>query len=181
MSKFDIKKDGQKEIAVEVLVKAYQIYERGKKTKIQAVEEAVRPYRNKNILPVDDTMVDALTDIIEQKKIGELLKDKQRKSSRNVILNEVLKELGIKEPEPEKEEPAAEEQIPGQICMELQEAEPKKAEEPLDMTPLMRLIAGKAGEILKATEMIQAALEMLHNDITKMDDHLCQVLRRTDG
>ena len=174
MSKFDIKKDGQKEIAVEVLVKAYQIYERGKKTKIQAVEEAVRPYRNKNILPVDDTMVDALTDIIEQKKIGELLKDKQRKSSRNVILNEVLKELGIKEPEPEKEEPAAEEQIPGQICMELQKAEPKKAEEPLDVAPLMRLIAGKADELRKA-------LEQLHEDIAKMDDHLCQVLRRLDG
>ena len=169
MSKFDIKKDGQKEVAVEVLVKAYQIFERGKKTKIQAVEEAVRPYRNKNILPVDDTMVDALTDIIEQKKIGELLKDKQRKSSRNVILNEVLKE-----PEQEKEEPAAEEQIPGQICMELQEAEPKKAEEPLDVAPLMRLIAGKSGNILEM-------LEQLHQDITKMDDHLCQVLRRTVG
>lgn len=173
MSKFDIKKDGQKEIAVEVLVKAYQIFERGKKTKIQAVEEAVRPYRNKNILPVDDTMVDALTDIIKQKKIGELLKDKQRKSSRNVILNEVLKVLGIQEPEPEKEQ-EAEEQIPGQICMNLPEAEPKKAEEQLDVAPLMRLIAGKSGELLKA-------MEQLHEDITKMDDHLCQVMRRIDG
>ena len=172
MSKFDIKKDGQKEIAVEVLVKAYQIFERGKNTKIQAVEEAVRPYRNKNILPVDDTMVDALTDIIKQKKIGKLLKDKQRKSSRNVILNEVLKVLGIKEQEPEEEAPE-EEQIPGQVCMELPEVEEKKAEEPPDFTQLMRLIAGKAGEIRKA-------MEQLHNDLTRIDDHICQVLRRSD-
>ena len=159
---------------VKVLVKAYRFYEDGYKQKIECVERAMRPYRMKYRLPGDEAMRDALTDVIRQMGEGKLMEGSgDRAMARTWVINEALKALGIKEPEPEKE-PEAEEQIPGQMMMELPEAEPKKAEEPLDVAPIMRLIAGKAGELLKA-------IEMLHNDLTRIDDHMCQVLRRLDG
>ena len=159
---------------VQVLVKAYRYFEGGCKQKIECVERAMRPYRMKYRLPGDEAMRDALTDVIRQMGEGKLMEGSgDRAMARTWVINETLKVLGIKEPEPEKE-PEAEEQIPGQICMDLPEAEPKKAEEQQDLTPMMRLIAGKSGELLKA-------MEQLHEDITKMDDHLCQVLRRLVG
>ena len=164
---------------VQVLVKAYRYYEGGLKQKIECVERAMRPYRTKYRLPGDEAMRDGLTDVIRQMGEGKPMEGSgDRSMARTWVINEALKVLGIKEQE--KEAPA-EEQVPGQICMDLTEAEPKKAEEQPDQTSMMRLIAGKAGEILKAMEVIQETLAMLHNDITKMDDHLCQVLRRTDG
>ena len=159
---------------VSVLVKAYRFYEGGCKQKIECVERAMRPYRMKYRLPGDEAMRDALTDVIRQVAEGKLMEGSgDRAMARTWVINEALKVLGIQEPEPEKE-PEAEEQVPGQICMELPEVEEKKAEEPLDVAPLMRLIAGKSGELMKA-------LEMVHNDLTRIDDHLCQVLRRMDG
>ena len=159
---------------VQVLVKAYRYYEDGNKKKIECVERAMRPYRTKYRLPGDEAMRDGLTDVIRQVEEGRPMDGSgERNMARTWVINEALKVLGIQEPEAEKE-PEAEEQVPGQICMDLTEAEPKKAEEPLDVAPLMRLIAGKSGELLKA-------IEMLHNDLTRIDDHLCQVLRRMDG
>ena len=159
---------------VQVLVKAYRYFEGGCKQKIECVERAMRPYRMKYRLPGDEAMRDGLTDVIRQMGEGKLMEGSgDRAMARTWVINEALKVLGIQEPEPEKE-PEAEEQIPGQICMDLPEAEPKKAEEPLDVAPLMRLIAGKSGELLKA-------IEMVHNDLTRIDDHICMVLRRTDG
>ena len=159
---------------VQVLVKAYRYFEEGYKQKIECVERAMRPYRMKYRLPGDEAMRDALTDVIRQMGEGKLMEGSgDRAMARTWVINEALKVLGIQEPEPEKE-PEAEEQVQGQICMELPEVEEKKAEEPQDLTPLMRLIAGKTGEIVKA-------MEMLHNDLTRIDDHICMVLRRTDG
>lgn len=159
---------------VQVLVKAYRYFEGGCKQKIECVERAMRPYRMKYRLPGDEAMRDALTDVIRQMGEGKLMEGSGgRAMARTWVINEALKVLGIQEPEPEKE-PEAEEQVPGQICMELPEAEPKKAEEQLDVAPLMRLIAGKSGELLKA-------MEMVHNDLTRIDDHLCMVMRRMDG
>lgn len=163
---------------VQVLVKAYRYFDGGCKQKIECVERAMRPYRMKYRLPGDEAMRDALTDVIRQMGEGKLMEGSgDRAMARTWVINEALKVLGIQEPEPEKEpekEPEAEEQIPGQICMDLPEAEPKKAEEPLDVSPIMRLFAGKAGELLKA-------IEMIHNDLTRIDDHLCMVMRRMDG
>ena len=179
--KFNFKDTDAMCAGVQVLVKAYRYYEGGCKQKIECVERAMRPYRTKYRLPGDEAMRDGLTDVIRQMGEGKPMEGSGEKNmARTWVVNEALKVLGIQEPEPEKE-PEAEEQIPGQICMDLPEAEPKKAEEQLDVAPMMRLIAGKAGEILNAMEVIQETLAMLHNDITKMDDHLCQVLRRTDG
>ena len=139
---------------VQVLVKAYRYFEGGCKQKIECVERAMRPYRMKYRLPGDEAMRDALTDVIRQMGEGKLMEGSgDRAMARTWVINEALKVLGIQEPEPEKE---------------------PEAEEPLDVEPLMRLIAGKSGELLKA-------LEQLHEDITKMDDHLCQVLRRMVG
>ena len=172
--KFNFKDTDAMCAGVQVLVKAYRYYEGGCKQKIECVERAMRPYRTKYRLPGDEAMRDGLTDVIRQVEEGRPMDGSgERKMARTWVINEALKVLGIQEPEPEKK-PEAEEQIPGQICMELPEVEEKKAEEPLDMTPLMRLIAGKSGELLKA-------IEMLHNDLTRIDDHLCQVLRRMDG
>ena len=172
--KFNLEDTDARCAGVQVLVKAYRYFEGGCKQKIECVERAMRPYRMKYRLPGDEAMRDALTDVIRKMGEGKLMEGSgDRAMARTWVINEALKVLCIQEPEPEKE-PEAEEQIPGQICMDLPEAEPKKAEEPLDVAPLMRLIAGKDGELLKA-------IEQLHEDITKMDDHLCQVLRRMDG
>ena len=172
--KFNLEDTDARCAGVQVLVKAYRYFEGGCKQKIECVERAMRPYRMKYRLPGDEAMRDALTDVIRQMGEGKLMKGSgDRAMARTWVINEALKVLGIQEQEPEKE-PEAEEQIPGQICMDLPEAEPKKAEEQLDVAPLMRLIAGKSGELLKA-------MEMLHNDLTRIDDHLCQVLRRMDG
>ena len=172
--KFNFKDTDAMCAGVQVLVKAYRYYEGGCKQKIECVERAMRPYRTKYRLPGDEAMRDGLTDVIRQMGEGKPMEGSGEKNmARTWVVNEALKVLGIQEPEPEKE-PEAEEQIPGQICMDLTEAEPKKAEEPLDVAPLMRLIAGKSGELLKA-------MEQLHEDIAKMDDHLCQVLRRLVG
>ena len=172
--KFNFKDTDAMCAGVQVLVKAYRYFEGGCKQKIECVERAMRPYRTKYRMPGDEAMRDGLTDVIRQVGEGKPMEGSGEKNmARTWVVNEALKVLGIQEPEPEKE-PEAEEQIQGQICMELTEAEPRKAEEPLDVAPLMRLIAGKAGNILEM-------MEQLHQDITKMDDHLCQVLRRTVG
>ena len=172
--KFNFKDTDAMCAGVQVLVKAYRFYEDGYKQKIECVERAMRPYRTKYRLPGDEAMRDGLTDVIRQVAEGKPMEGSGEKNmARTWVVNEALKVLGIQEPEPEKE-PEAEEQVPGQICMDLTEAEPKKAEEPLDVAPLMRLMAGKADELRKA-------LEMVHNDLTRIDDHLCQVLRRMDG
>ena len=172
--KFNFKDTDAMCAGVQVLVKAYRYYEGGCKQKIECVERAMRPYRTKYRLPGDEAMRDGLTDVIRQVGEGKPMEGSGEKNmARTWVVNEALKVLGIQEPEAEKE-PEAEEQIPGQICMDLTEAEPKKAEEPLDVAPLMRLIDGKSGELLKA-------IEMLHNDLTRIDDHLCQVLRRLVG
>ena len=172
--KFNLEDTDARCAGVQVLVKAYRYFEGGCKQKIECVERAMRPYRMKYRLPGDEAMRDALTDVIRQMGEGKMMEGSgDRAMARMWVINEALKVLGIQEPEPEKE-PEAEEQIPGQICMDLPEAEPKKAEEPLDVAPLMRLIAGKSGELMKA-------IEMLHNDLMRIDDHLCQALRRMDG
>lgn len=170
--KFNFEDEEQITAGAFVLEKAYRHYEAGCTKKIECIEKAMRGLRNKFRLPGDEAMRDALTDVIRLKDEGKLMEcSGDRNMARTLVINNALKALGIQEPE---KEPEAEEQIPGQICMDLPEAEPKKAEEPLDVAPLMRLIAGKSGELLKA-------IEQLHEDITKMDDHLCQVLRRLVG
>ena len=171
--KFNFKDTDAMCAGVQVLVKAYRYYEGGCKQKIECVERAMRPYRTKYRLPGDEAMRDGLTDVIRQMGEGKPMEGSGEKNmARTWVVNEALKVLGIQEPEAEKEAPA-EEQVPGQICMELPEVEEKKAEEPLDVAPIMRLFAGKTGEIVKA-------MEMLHNDMTRIDDHICMVLRRTD-
>lgn len=188
--KFNFKDTDAMCAGVQVLVKAYRYYEGGCKQKIECVERAMRPYRMKYRLPGDEAMRDGLTDVIRQVAEGKPMEGSGEKNmARTWVVNEALKVLGIQEPEEEPvivvphdaiekaagymgEEKAAEEQLPGQIRMEL--PEPKKAEEPLDVAPLMRLIAGKADKIM-------TALEQLHEDIAKMDDHICQVLRRMVG
>ena len=72
--------------------------------------------------------------------------------------------------------------------MELPEKEPEKAEEQQDLTPLMRLIAGKFGEMSKQIEEIgkevtahfEKSWMQIHQDMVKINDNMCQVLRRMD-
>lgn len=180
-TKFDFDKPEQISAAIEVLEKAYGIYTKGKKNKIEAVEEAVRPFRTKGILPTDDTLVDALTVIDKQMKAGELRKDGERKSSRNHVINEALKRLGIK-PEPEA---PAEEQCAGQISMdELQPAEDQKPEMS-DTVKLMRFLAGKFDELEKKREADELAINIqikgVMQRIDRMTDYLAQILRKMDG
>ena len=176
--KFNFKDTDAMCAGVQVLVKAYRYYEGGCKQKIECVERAMRPYRTKYRLPGDEAMRDGLTDVIRQVGEGKPMEGSGEKNmARTWVVNEALKVLGIQEPEAEKEA-QAEEQVPGQICMELPEVRKTEfftpVEEQTDLTPLMRLIAGKAGEILKA-------MEMIHSDLTRLDDNLCMVMRRMDG
>ena len=111
-------------------------------------EKTMRVYR----MYIND-MLEYLKVPIRQMGEGKLMEGSgDRAMARTWVINEALKVLGIQEPEPEKE---------------------PEAEEQLDVAPLMRLIAGKSGELLKA-------IEMVHNDLTRIDDHICQVLRRSD-
>lgn len=70
-----------------------------------------------------------------------------------------------------------EEQVPGQICMDLQPAEEQKPEMS-DQTKLMRFLAGKFNEVDTTVQVTQAEI-LLH--IGKIEDYLAQILRKMDG
>ena len=70
-----------------------------------------------------------------------------------------------------------EEQVPGQICMDLQQAEEQKPEMS-DQTKLMRFLAGKFGD---EYELISACMGSLTHHLVKIEDYLAQILRKMDG
>lgn len=72
---------------------------------------------------------------------------------------------------------AAEEQVPGQICMDLQPAEEQKPEMS-DQTKLMRFLAGKFNEVDTTVQVTQAEILLR---IGKIEDYLAQILRKLDG
>lgn len=72
---------------------------------------------------------------------------------------------------------AAEEQVPGQICMNLQPAEEQKPEMS-DQTKLMRFLAGKFNEVDTTVQVTQAEILLR---IGKIEDYLAQILRKLDG
>lgn len=78
----------------------------------------------------------------------------------------------------------AEEQAPGQICMDLQPAEEQK-QEPLPVptaedlqTKMMRFLGGKFNVVDTTVQVTQAEI-LLH--IGKIEDYLAQILRKMDG
>ena len=115
MTKFDWNNPEGMTAGVEVLKKAFCIWLEGRKTKIEAIEEAIRPYRKRVNIPNDDSFVDALTEIINLKAINELKKDGQRRSARTSIINDVLLYFGCCRDE--KKEPE-ESSSDGQICID---------------------------------------------------------------
>ena len=70
-----------------------------------------------------------------------------------------------------------EEQVPGQICMDLQPAEEQKPEMS-DQKKLMRFLAGKFGD---EYELISACMGSLTHHMVKIEDYLAQILRKMDG
>lgn len=70
-----------------------------------------------------------------------------------------------------------EEQVPGQICMDLQPAEEQKPEMS-DQTKLMRFLAGKTEELKDNTKMCAADIGVM---LAKIEDYLAQILRKLDG
>ena len=70
-----------------------------------------------------------------------------------------------------------EEQVPGQICMDLKPAEEQKPEMS-DQTKLMRFLAGKFGD---EYELISACMGSLTHHLVKIEDYLAQILRKMDG
>ena len=70
-----------------------------------------------------------------------------------------------------------EEQVPGQICMDLQQAEEQKPEM-REQTKLMRFLAGKFGD---EYELISACMGSLTHHLVKIEDYLAQILRKMDG
>ena len=71
----------------------------------------------------------------------------------------------------------AEEQVPGQICMNLQPAEEQKPEMS-DQTKLMRFMAGKTEELKENTKMCAADIGVM---LSHIQDYLAQILRKMDG
>ena len=71
-----------------------------------------------------------------------------------------------------------EEQVPGQICMDLQTAEEQKPAEEPDaedlQTKMMRFLGGKFGGVEKAEGLIVEKLD-------KIIDYLAQIIRKMDG
>ena len=71
-----------------------------------------------------------------------------------------------------------EEQVPGQICMDLQPAEEQKPAEEHDaedlQTKMMRFLGGKFGGVEKAEGLIVEKLD-------KIIDYLAQIMRKMDG
>ena len=71
-----------------------------------------------------------------------------------------------------------EEQVPGQICMDLQPAEEQKPAEEPDaedlQTKMMRFLGGKFGGVEKAEGLIVEKLD-------KIIDYLAQIIRKMDG
>ena len=73
-----------------------------------------------------------------------------------------------------------EEQVPGQISMDLQPAEEQKPEQTADptaedlQTKMMRFLGGKFGDVEKTGERIAALLDATI-------DYLAQILRKLDG
>ena len=71
-----------------------------------------------------------------------------------------------------------EEQVPGQICMELQPAEEQKPAEEPDaedlQTKMMRFLGGKFGGVEKTEGLIVEKLD-------KIIDYMAQILRKMDG
>ena len=70
-----------------------------------------------------------------------------------------------------------EEQVPGQICMDLQPAEEQKPEMS-DQTKLMRFLAGKTEELKDNTKMCAADIGVM---LSHIQDYLAQILRKMDG
>lgn len=70
-----------------------------------------------------------------------------------------------------------EEQVPGQICMDLHPAEEQKPEMS-DQKKLMRFLAGKFGD---EYELISACMGSLTHHLVKIEDYLAQILRKMDG
>lgn len=70
-----------------------------------------------------------------------------------------------------------EEQVPGQICMDLKPAEEQKPEMS-DQTKLMRFLAGKFNEVDTTVQVTQAEILLR---IGKIEDYLAQILRKMDG
>lgn len=69
-----------------------------------------------------------------------------------------------------------EEQVPGQISMDLQPAEEQKPEMS-EQTKLMRFLAGKFNEVDTTVQVTQAEILLR---IGKIEDYLAQILRRMD-
>ena len=70
-----------------------------------------------------------------------------------------------------------EEQVPGQICMNLQPAEEQK-QEMSDQTKLMRFIAG---QVDKRERNAQIYTGEIITHMAKIEDYLAQILRKMDG
>lgn len=120
------------EIGLEVLKNAVAIFMDKKqegKTKIEAVEEAMRKYRSRKDIPTDDSLVDAITEILELKDANRLKTCGQRSTARTAIINDVLLWLGVgKEEEPKFEEPHTEQ-------IEIEDIKPEEPSEEPESTP----------------------------------------------
>ena len=96
----------------------------------------------------------------------------------------------------EQAEELKDEQVPGQISMEqiamsMTAEAPKPAEQAqgIDEAKLMRFLAGKFDEVIKKMEVMTNAIthQMERQEMTvfqrvdKINDNLCQVLRKMDG
>lgn len=73
-----------------------------------------------------------------------------------------------------------EEQVPGQICMELQPAEEQKPEMS-DQTKLMRFLGGKFADNAADVAALAGWIVKVNSTLEKINDNLCQILRKMDG
>ena len=100
------------------------------------------------------------------------LKEQRAGNTLDTFFTKEAKEAAINMPLPEAEP----EQVPGQICMDLQTAAEQKPEMS-EQTKLMRFLAGKFNEVDTTVQVTQAEILLR---IGKIEDYLAQILRRMD-
>ena len=94
------------------------------------------------------------------------------------LFDELNRQFPEMAPEAQAEQ-KAEEQVPGQICMELAEEEEAKPEMS-DAVKLMRFLGGKLGSIDGKLDFLNVTAALINENLGKIYDYLGQILRRTD-
>lgn len=179
--KFSLDDPKRIEIGAEILYKAYKLREasRNKREKAVFIRKAKEGYREGDLrrIPCTQALTDSLRDLISSVDKGKLAKPDGGKNTGRWLVIEKAMKIILEEREPEKVDTPAEEQVPGQIEMELaEEKKPEEHDETLgDMQiKMMRFQAEMTTKMIKAIEAAEVQICM---KLDRLNDTMCMLLR----